>query len=85
MLVDWTSGDSVKAQDPADVVRNVLRVSVDRDSVVFSVNGGRVAAVPRSAGEFDGQFGFRAGRGVNLHISTLDFTQRIAPPRGRRE
>jgi hypothetical protein len=83
MLVDWMPGDSVKAQQPGDAVRNVLRVAVERDSVVFTVNGGRIAAVPRSAGEFDGTFGFRVGAGVNLHVSTLDYTQRIAPPRQR--
>jgi hypothetical protein len=83
MLVAWTPGDSVKAQVASDAVRNVLRVAVERDSVFFTVNGGRVAALPRSAGGFDGQFGFRVGAGVNLHISTLDYTQRIAPPRGR--
>jgi hypothetical protein len=83
MLVAWTPGDSVTAQVASDAVRNVLRVAVERDSVFFTVNGGRVAALPRSAGEFDGQFGFRVGAGANLHISTLDYTQRIAPPRGR--
>jgi hypothetical protein len=80
-LVDWTPADSIKVQDPSDAVRNVLRVAVERDSVTFSVNGGRVAALPRAAGEFEGYFGFRVGAGVNLHISTLDFTRRIAPPR----
>lgn len=83
MLVEWTPGDSVKAQDASDAVRNVLRVAVERDSVHFTVNGGRIAGLPRSAGEFDGHFGFRVGAGVNLHISTLDYTQRIAPPRRR--
>lgn len=83
MLVAWTPGDSVKAQVASDAVRNVLRVAVERDSVFFTVNGGRVAALPRSAEEFDGQFGFRVGAGVNLHVSTLDYTRRIAPPRGR--
>jgi hypothetical protein len=82
LLVDWTPGDSVKAQDASDAVRNVLRVAVERDSVFFTVNGGRVATVPRMAGAFDGTFGFRVGAGVNLHISTLDYTRRIAPPRG---
>jgi hypothetical protein len=83
MLVDWTPGDSVKPQDPSDAVRNVLRVAVERDSVLFTVNGGRIAAVPRTGAEFDGLFGFRVGPGVNLHVSSLDFTQRMAPPRRR--
>jgi hypothetical protein len=83
MLVDWTPGDSIKAQEASDAVRNVLHVAVERDSVFFTVNGGRVASLPRSAGEFDGLFGFRVGAGVNLHVSTLDYTQRMAPPRRR--
>ena len=79
-LVSWTPGDSVVKQDSSGTARNVLRVAVERDSVFFDVNGGRVASVPRTA-EFDGHFGFRVGAGLNLHISTLDFMQRIAPPR----
>jgi hypothetical protein len=29
----------------------------------------------------DGRFGFRVGRGVNIHVVRLDFTQQLAPPR----
>lgn len=81
LLAPWSPGDSVVAQRPSGTARNVLRVSVDPDSVVFSVNGGRVAGLARAGVAPDGQFGFRVGAGINLHISTLDLTQGLAPPR----
>jgi hypothetical protein len=82
-LVAWARHDSVKAPNAEDAVKNVLRVAVERAAVVFTVNGAEVARVPRDSVATDGLFGFRVGQGVNLHVTTLDFTRRLAPPRGR--
>ena len=82
-LVAWARHDSVRALSADDAVKNVVRVAVERATVVFSVNGAEVARVPRDSVATDGLFGFRMGRGVNLHVTTLDFTRRLAPPRGR--
>jgi hypothetical protein len=82
-LVAWARHDSVKTPSAEDAVRNVLRVAVERAAVVFTVNGAEVARVPRDSVATDGLFGFRVGQGVNLHVTTLDFTRRLAPPRGQ--
>jgi hypothetical protein len=47
--------------------------------VRFVVNGERVAAWPRASLAVDGAYGFRIGGGVNLHITNLDVTRRVAP------
>ena len=83
-LVAWTRHDSVKALSASDAVKNVVRVAVERAAVVFSVNGAEVARVPRDSIATDGLFGFRMGEGVNLHVTTLDYTRRLAPPRAAR-
>ena len=83
-LVAWTRHDSVKALSASDAVKNVVRVAVERAAVVFSVNGVEVARVPRDSIATDGLFGFRMGEGVNLHVTTLDYTRRLAPPRSAR-
>ena len=82
-LVAWARHDSVKTPSAEDAVKNVVRVAVERAAVVFTVNGAEVARVPRDSVATDGLFGFRVGQGVNLHVTTLDFTRRLAPPRGR--
>jgi len=43
------------------------------------VNGAKVLTVPRAGVETDGRFGFRVGKDVNLHISTLNVTRKLAP------
>jgi hypothetical protein len=82
-LVPWTRHDSVKTPDAGEPVKNVLRVAVERAAVVFSVNGAEVARVARDSAGSDGLFGFRMGSGLNLHVTTLDYTRRLAPPRNR--
>ena len=65
--------DGASAEWTAFVVR------AEPDSVRFHVNGERIAAWPRSAMPLDGVTGFRIGEGVNLHITNLDVTRRLAP------
>lgn len=79
-LVPWLKSDAVKAHPGGDEpVKNVLRLSVERDSLVLEANGGRVTAIPRADLSVDGIFGFRAGPDVNLHASRLDHVRRLAP------
>jgi hypothetical protein len=80
-LVAWAANDSVPrpGDDPARVR---IRVEAERDSVHFLANGARVASLPRSSVNVDGGFGLRIGQGVNVHVTSLDFTRRLAPPRG---
>lgn len=49
------------------------------DSVRMFVNGTRVGAWPRRTLAVDGTYGFRIGKGTNLHITNLDPTRRHVP------
>jgi hypothetical protein len=81
VVVPWTAHDSVP--QPGDApARVLLRVEAERDSARFQVNGTQVGSVLRSAVPVDGVFGLRVGPGVNVHVSRLDHTRRLAPPRG---
>lgn len=82
-LVEWTPNDAVKPHPGGDEAQlNNLRVSVEPDSIRFEANGKRVTALPRGTLGVDGAFGMRVGKDVNLHISNLDHTVRLAPARG---
>lgn len=78
-LVGWAAHDSVP-KPGAEPARAVLRVEAERDSAYFMVNGQRVGTIPRTPA-LDGAFGLRVGPGVNVHVSRLDLTRRLAPPR----
>ncbi len=80
-LVAWAAHDSVPVPG-AEPARVILRVEAERDSAHFIVNGQRIGAIPRTPA-VDGAFGLRIGPGVNVHVSRLDFTRRLAPPRGK--
>lgn len=77
-IVPWTAHAAVKRQLGEETASNVLRAAVHVDSVRFSINGERVGAIARDDVP-DGHFGFRIGADLNLHITTLDYTQRLAP------
>lgn len=80
LLVPWTRSDAVKPHPGGDdTSRNVIRLAVERDSVLLESNATRVAAIARGDLPLDGTFGFRVGADVNLHVSTLDLTKRLAP------
>ena len=79
-LLSWAGHDSVP-QPGEGPARVILRVEAERDSAHFLVNGQRIGAIPRTAA-LDGVFGIRVGKGVNVHVSRLNYTQRLAPPRG---
>jgi hypothetical protein len=78
-LVPWTPAPSVQQVTGDNTARNVLRIAVRPDSVLFAVNTVPVAAYARSGEALDGPFGFRTGPGLNLHVTTLDYTLRLAP------
>jgi len=79
-VVAWTANDAVVPHPGGDATaKNILRVEVGAIDIVFSANGKEIAKVPRAGLSTDGAFGFRVGKDVNLHISTLDVTHRLAP------
>jgi hypothetical protein len=81
-LTEWKTHPAIKAETP-DGVTNRLRVRVAPDSIRFVVNDSTVATIGASGVVATGTFGFRVGEKVNLHITTLDVTRHIAPPRQR--
>ena len=80
---DWVKHDAIIPGDQKDSVKNVLRIVADAADVTFEVNGKSVVTVPRGDLAIDGTFGFRAGEDINLHVSRLDLTRPLAPPRKR--
>ena len=80
-LHPWTKAPAVLAGSSTADVKNVLRVEAEASVVTFLVNGQRVADVPRDGGRFDGVVGLRVGENLNLHVTNLDLTHRLALPR----
>jgi hypothetical protein len=66
-------------------VKNVLRVEAEAAAVTFLVNGQKVAEVLRDGNHFDGIVGLRVGENLNLHVTNLDLTHRLALPRRPRQ
>ncbi len=79
MLAEWRRAEAVRPSDGKDVVGNLLRLAVTSREAVLKANGLDVLILPLEGLSLDGQFGFRVGRGVNLHASTLNVTLRLAP------
>jgi hypothetical protein len=81
-LHPWTrSAAVVPGGADGDPSKNVLRVEAEAAAVSFLVNGQKIADVPRDGGRFDGVVGLRVGEQLNLHVTNLDLTLRLALPR----
>jgi hypothetical protein len=80
-LIPWAIHEGVLPQKAGDSPRNVFRIDASADSVAFEVNGVTIGKMPRAGLSLDGHPGFRVGRGINLHASTMDVTRRLAPTR----
>lgn len=78
-VANWTPNSAVLPANGQDPVKNVLKVEAGAAEVVFSVNGSVVTKQPRAALAMDGSFGLRMGKGINVHVSRLDLTHRLAP------
>ena len=82
LLSGWTKAPGVlPGSDAGEPVKNVLRVEGEADLVRFLVNGTMVAEVPRTGASFDGGVGLKVGDKLNLHVTNLDVTHRLALPR----
>jgi hypothetical protein len=80
-LTAWTPVEGVKAHGGKDAEKHAFRIEVDTKAVAFAIDGAKTATLDRAQVRPDGRFGFRVGRGVNIHVVRLDFTQQLAPPR----
>jgi hypothetical protein len=79
-LADWQRHEAIlPGAVKGDPVKNVVRVDADALTATLSVNGAKVAAVPRADLKLDGRIGFRIGKDMNLHITTLNVTRKLAP------
>ena len=81
MLSEWKRAEAVVPNDGKEVVGNLLKLSVSKTEAVFRANGLDVLILPLEALPLTGQFGFRVGKGANLHASTYTVTFALAPPR----
>lgn len=79
-VVDWKANDAILPHPGKGTAKNVLRVDATENEIIFLANGKELARVPRASVNLDGQFGFRVGKGINLHASRLDVAYRLAPP-----
>jgi hypothetical protein len=75
----WTPAPAAKAQSGAEAATYALRVSVEPDSIRVYVNGARALTRASAGLQTNGTFGFRVGGDTNLHIMSLDHTQKLAP------
>ncbi|MBM3906512.1 MAG: hypothetical protein FJ363_00395 [Gemmatimonadetes bacterium] len=76
---DWAPREGIKPLAADGTVRTVVRVLAEPDSVRYFVDGNCVGAWARASLPVDGVYGFRIGRGTNMHITNLDITRRHAP------
>jgi hypothetical protein len=83
VLAAWRTHAAIRPHPGTGTVSNRLRVAVAPDSVRVFVNDSAIVAVPASGLRLDGQYGFRIGARLNMHITTLDHTRHLAPGRGR--
>jgi hypothetical protein len=84
-LAAWQRHEAIvpgKAGD--EPVKNVLKVDVDAANVTLWVNAAKVLSVPRADVRADGRIGFRVGKDMNLHITTLNVTRKLAPVPAKR-
>jgi hypothetical protein len=81
VVMPWTRHAAIKPHPGGDeTVTNVLRVVQDT-AVWFRVNDSVVATFPRVQLPTEGMLGFRIGRALNMHITSLDVTHKLAPAR----
>jgi len=78
-VMPWTKHAAVKARPADATVTNVVQLRAEPDSIRFLVNGQPLTAFARSDLDVNGPFGLRVGAGVNLHVTNLDLTRRLAP------
>lgn len=77
---DWTASPAVLPHPGGnDTVKNILRLDVTTQEIAFSANGKEIVKMPRAAVALDGLFGLRAGPDLNLHVTRLDVTHKLAP------
>ena len=79
-LYPWTPSPAIVPGHEKDAVKNVIRLEAEATNIAFLVNGQKIAEIPRDF-RFDGVVGLRIGDQLNLHVTNVDLTHRLALPR----
>ena len=79
VVAAWQPHEAIVPGKAGDNVKNVLKVDLDPANAALWVNGTKVLSVPRAEVRTDGRIGFRVGKDMNLHITTLNVTRKLAP------
>lgn len=82
VLVPWTADTGVKGH-AGGVVKYVLRVTHEEETLAFAINGREMFAIPASGEDRRVMPGLRVGPGLNLHVSRYDLITPLAPARRR--
>ncbi len=80
-LMPWTADTAAAAHNGSETKRYVLRVMHQGEKMTVAVNGREMLAIPIGPNVQTPYAGFRAGPGLNLHISRFDLITPLAPPR----
>ena len=80
-IAGWAAVEGIAPHAGKDAEKHAFRIEADAAAVTLLVDGKKVATTPRADAPADGHFGLRIGRGVNIHVVRLDFTQQLAPPK----
>ena len=82
-IVDWKANDAILPHPgkEKETVKNVLRVEAGPADIVFTANGKEVARISRTGTNvnLEGYLGLRIGKDINIHVSRLDVTHKLAP------
>ena len=79
-IAEWRRNEAILPHDGGkDTAKNVIRVDVDAAAATMFVNGAKVVSVSRQQVAAEGRIGFRVGKDLNLHITTLNVTRKLAP------
>jgi hypothetical protein len=81
VIAPWTQDTAAAAHDGKEVKQYVLRVMHQGDNITVAVNGRQMLTLPMGPNVQHPVAGFRAGAGLNLHISRFDLITPLAPPR----
>jgi len=80
LAATWQRHEAIVAGKPGDEpVKNVIRVDVEPQLATLWVNGSKVLTVPRGDIRTEGRIGFSIGKDMNLHITSLNVTRKLAP------
>jgi hypothetical protein len=83
LLATWRADTAVGGHPGSGVIKYVLRVTHEAETLAFAVNGTEMIAIPTHGEDHRVIPGLRLGAGLNVHLSRFDLVTPLAPPRRR--